>query len=167
MTLLKPELAVSGDDEVRGNFVVREVGEARRSFPVETVLAEFDVRSKKVSITVDDRVVGLIPRGADNILEVEFFRAGRELSDEALLNLYADKGLIPADLYSMAAVNRGINGLWRERRNATVIQIPNDKNFYSLIFLEHKGLCLCVLKKSNRKWREDWWFGGIRPPVAV
>jgi hypothetical protein len=109
----------------------------------------------------DDKVVDAMPHGAGNEVEVCLFKLGRYVSDAYLDKEYALRGLVPADPYSLAAVN--------EVDPAFADQYPNGThwkdakgNWCFAAFVRWGGERNVLVGRHGDGWGDDWWFAGLR-----
>jgi hypothetical protein len=111
-------------------------------------------------VTAD--VVKAMPRGTGEKVEVVFFKVSRDISDDDLEKEYALRGLVPADAYSLAAVNEADPSFADDRPNATHWKDENDKWCYAAFDRWDDGRSVDV-GRSGYDWGDDWWFAGLRP----
>lgn len=111
---------------------------------------------------VAEDVVQAMPRGAGEKAEVVFFKVGRDISDDDLEKEYALRGLVPADAYSLAAVNENDSVFADDRPNATHWKDANGKWCYAAFNRWRDERDVDVHRDDVRDWRDFWWFAGLR-----
>lgn len=141
--------------EAVSNLIIRHVAVYRHQTP-QSVL---DVTGRKTYINAS--VVKTMPRGEGAEVEVSFFRVGRDLSDPDLDKEYTLRGLIPADPYSLAAVNQADPAFADDHPNATHWQ-DADGNWCYAIFSRWDGERYVNVSRRDGAWGDRWWFSGLR-----
>ncbi len=106
-------------------------------------------------------VAKVMPRGDGVEAEVFFFHVGRHLSDTDLDKEYELRGLVPADLYSLAAVNEANPPFADEHPNATHFQ-DADGNWCYATFFRWGSEWRVGVGSDGYDWDDDWWFAGLR-----
>ena len=86
-------------DRLAGDVIIRRMRVNRSRSPQEALAAT----GRKQYVT--DAVVAHMPRGEGDEAEIFFFKVGRWISDDDLEKEYSSRGLVPADPFSLAAVN--------------------------------------------------------------
>ncbi|MEK7570446.1 MAG: hypothetical protein AAB515_03365 [Patescibacteria group bacterium] len=141
--------------ETISNMVVRHVT-VDRSLKPEAVLDATE-RAKYT----DKKVVQSMPKGEGNETDVCFFTVGRYLSDEELEKEYASRGLVPADPYSQAAVNRDDKTFADDHPNGTHWKDADGKWCFAA-FRRWRGERHVYVFRSYDEWHDGWWFAGVR-----
>lgn len=112
-------------------------------------------------IHADDEVLKNAPRNKKQG-ELEFFSLGEYVSDDDLEKEYKSRGLMPADLYALAA--------WNEehkddgRKYFATHWKDKDGNWCFAAFGRWggDGRGVFVLRSDGDEWSGRWWFGGVR-----
>jgi hypothetical protein len=113
------------------------------------------------NLYVNDRVVEAMPRGQGTEADIYFFKLGRYVSDTDLDKEYALRGLVPADPYSLAAVNEDDPAFADDYSNATHWKDVNGRWCHAA-FGRWDGERGVLVDSSAYDWDVDWWFAGIR-----
>lgn len=111
---------------------------------------------------VDAGVVAIMPRGEGATAELSFFKVGRGISDNDLEKEYALHGLVPADAYSLAAVNEADLAFADDHPNATHWKDANGKWCYAAFIRWHVGGRRVFVGRCDVDWHDCWWFAGLR-----
>ena len=111
---------------------------------------------------VTDSVVASMPKGTGKKVEVEFFKVGKRVIDSELEKEYANRGLVPVDPYSLAAVNEADLAFADEHPNATHWKDEQGKWCYAAFPQWCVVGRLVYVYRNDVGWRDGWWFGGLR-----
>lgn len=144
-------------DRVRTNLtntVIRMVKVDRNRTPQEVLDA-----TKRNQYT-DKKVVGTMPKGEGDEVEVTFFKLGRYVSDADLAKEYEARGLKP-DQYAQAAVNEADPGFADEHPNGSHWQ-RTDGGYNFLAFGRWHDERGVHCRRDDLDWFDDWWFAGVR-----
>jgi len=140
--------------ERRANTIVRRVKVNRNRTPQQAL----DATGWKQY--TDAAVVAGMPRGAGEEAEVFFFKVGRYVSDVDLEKEYTLCGLVPADPYSLAAVNEADPAFGDTHPNGTHWKNADDKWCFAMFF--HWSVeRLVFVSRRGLDWDADWWFAGL------
>lgn len=90
----------------------------------------------------------------------EYTRPGF-MSDEDLEKCYDRRGLIPADPYSVAGMNRDDQALADNHPHTTHWKDANGRWCFATFYRWDDGRDLDVYRRDS-EWRDDWWFAGLR-----
>lgn len=137
------------------NMIVRRT-KVDRSLSPEAVL-DATGRNKYT----DKKVVKSMPKGEGDEVDVYFFKVSRFISDEDLEKEYALRGLVPADPYSQAAVNRDDPAFADEHPNGTHWKDADGKWCFFACFRWDGERCVHVDRRGSG-WGDGWWFAGLR-----
>lgn len=141
--------------EVVSNLIIRTVKVNRSRSPKEAIVA-----TGRVEYTNDD-VVKSMPHGVGDNVEVIFFKIGKSVSEDSLENEYALRVLVPADPYSLAAVNEADSAFADSHPNGTHWKDENGKWCYAA-FDRWGGERSVGVDRSVYDWGGYWWFAGLR-----
>ncbi len=141
--------------EAISNMIIRRVPVNRRRTPQEVL----DATGRKQY--TDKDVVGAMPHGEGEEVEVCFFNLGRDISDTDLDKEYEVHGLEPADPYSLAAVNEADPALADNNPNCTHWKDSRGKWCY-VAFYRWYGVERRVGVDRGGGWGGRWWFAGLR-----
>ena len=111
----------------------------------------------------DSDVVTTMPSGGTGISEnvtVEFFKLGKNVSDNKLAKAYEKHGLVP-DPYAQAAVNEADPVFSDEHPNGTHWK-DKDGNWCFATFDRSDGERNVGVSRFDVGWGGGWWFGGVR-----
>jgi len=142
--------------EAISNLIVRRVTVNRTCTPQEAIDA-----TGRTQYT-DRTIVDAMPRGEGEETEVIFFNLGRYVSDDNLDKEYELCGLIPADPYSLAAVNEADPTFADDHPNATHWKDSSGKWCYAAFDRfddDERGV---FVSRSGDGWHDAWWFAGLR-----
>lgn len=114
----------------------------------------------------DRSVVDAMPKGEGDKAEVVFFKPDLSerdgfITDDDLEKEYELRGLIPADPYSLAAVNEADPAFADEKPNATHWKDAQGK-WCCAVFSRWHGERGVLVRRDDSDWRGYWWFAGIR-----
>ena len=137
------------------NLITRIVKVDRKRSPQEVLKAT----GRKQYVT--DSVVAEMPKGEGEETEVIFFNIGRVVSDNDLEKEYELRGLIPADPYSLAAVNEADPAFADEHPNGTHWKDAGGNWCFASFGLWVDDRRVLVYRIGH-DWRVDWWFAGVR-----
>ncbi len=115
---------------------------------------------------VTDNVVAKMPKGEGDEVDVVFFKLGRYISDNDLEKEYELRGLIPADPYSVAAVNEADPAFADERPNGTHWK-DKDGNWCFAAFIRWSGVRVVRVDRGVNAWNGRWWFAGLRKSAST
>lgn len=164
---------VLGDDTLLDEIYasIRKRVEARSNFIIRTVTVNRK-RSAKEALKatgrnhyVTDSVVAKMPNGEGEEMEVIFFNLGRFVSDNDLDKEYELRGLIPADPFTLAAVNEADPAFADERPNGTHWKDKDDQWCFAAFyrFLVERRV---HVRRDGDDWDDDWWFAGVRKSTS-
>ena len=143
--------------EFMGNAMTRFIRVDRTRTPKETIKA-----TNRAEYT-DNSVVKTMPAGGDgaeNEVEVVFFKLGRYVSDNDLAAEYEKRGLKP-DPYAVAAVNEADPSFADDYYNSTHWKNA-DGNWCYVAFYRGDNERRVHVDRGDGDWVADWWFGGVR-----
>lgn len=107
------------------------------------------------------KVVNGMPKGEGDEVDVYFFKVSRFISDEDLEKEYALRGLVPADPYSQAAVNRDDKTFADKHPNGTHWK-DSDGNWCFAACCLWDGERFVYVGRFGSVWDVYWWFAGLR-----
>ena len=111
---------------------------------------------------IDRGVVDSMPRGQGETGEVIFFKVGRFISDDNLGKEYELRGLVPADPYSLAQVNKSDPSFADTHPNGTHWKDADGKWCFAT-FRRWIGDERDVnVRRNDSDWFDRWWFAGLR-----
>ncbi|MBU0964389.1 hypothetical protein KKC06_05115 [Patescibacteria group bacterium] len=141
--------------EAVSNMIVRKVKVDRTRTSQEAL----DVTGRKQY--TDDDVVKSMPNGKGDETEVIFFKVGRTISDDDLEKEYELRGLVPADPYSLCAVNGNDPAFADEHPNGTHWKDSNGKWCFASFgrWIDERGVSV---DRDGRDWADCCWFAGVR-----
>ncbi|HXF43908.1 MAG TPA: hypothetical protein VNK70_00285 [Candidatus Paceibacterota bacterium] len=144
--------------EAVSNLIIRRVKVDRSRTPQEAL----DATGRKQY--TNRSVVAAMPRGEGEEVEVIFFNLGRYVSDNDLEKEYELRGLMPADPYSLAAVNGADPAFADERPNGTHWKDADGRWCYAAFDRHWDDGRRVRVNRDGRDWSDDWWFAGLRSP---
>ena len=142
--------------EAVSNLITRRVKVDRTRTPQEAIVATSRAQY------LDKKVVATMPRGEGSEAEVFFFNLGRYVSDDDLEKGYELRGLKPADLYSVAAVNEVDPTFADEYPNGTHWKDDKGKWCFAAFSRWRGERRVGVDRRDGRDWFDYWWFAGLR-----
>ena len=148
--------------EARSNMIVRSVKVDRTRTPKKVLDATG--RTQYVS----DDVVKAMPKGEGEEVEVIFFKPAKEfykngvISDADLEKAYALVGLVPADVYSQAAVNEADPAFADEHPNGTHWKDKGDNWCFATFGRWSADARFVYVRRLGSGWSDIWWFAGLR-----
>jgi len=145
---------VRGYVERFSKMVVRIVWVIRTRTPSEAIAAT------KRREYIDKTVLEEMPKGRGTRTKVIFFQVGRLISDDDLEKEYTLRGLLPADPYSLAAVNEADPAFADDRPNATYWKNKEGKLCYAA-FRRSGGERGVEVSRNVSVWFGGWWFAGL------
>ena len=110
---------------------------------------------------VSNEVVATMPEGEGDEAEVIFFNLGHYVSDDDLDKEYKDRGLVPTDPFSLAAVNEADPEFADDHPNGTHWKDANG-NWCYIAFNRWHGERIVNVSRNVRRWDDYWWFAGRR-----
>jgi hypothetical protein len=112
-------------------------------------------------VLVDDGITDSMPPPRDGEVDVVFFRTNVVVDDPKFADEYARHGLIPADPFSVAAVNEVDPTFATRHRNGTLWRNADGQ----LCYLKFSGKGRVNLRryKFHRDWTTNLWVAGIKP----
>lgn len=110
---------------------------------------------------IDKAVVAAMPRGTGETVEVVLFTLVRFVSDAELEKEYGLRSLIPADPYSLAAVNEADPTFADSHPNGTHWK-DADGNWCFATFDGWGGERRVRVYRHGSGWHDRWWFAGVR-----
>lgn len=141
--------------EAKAKEIVRRVKVNRTRSPQEALVATGR------RLFVNDDVAKSMPKGVGEEVEVVFFTLDRHVSVSDLEQEYEKRGLKPADICSLAAVNEADPAFADEKPNGT--QWKDDKdNYYCAAFNRWRVERAVDVDRHGRDWLGSWWFAGLR-----
>lgn len=141
--------------EMVSNLIIRHV-KVNREIPPQEVLAATGYTQYTNGDVVRDML-----KGEGEEVEVIFFKLDRYVSDDELEREYALRGLVPADPYSLAAVNRDDPTLADAKPNCTHWKDIEGKWCFATFNRWDDERNLRVYRR-DAEWGDDWWFAGLR-----
>ncbi len=141
--------------EVVSNMIVRRVKVNRTRKPQEVL----DATGRKQY--TNRAVVDGMSQGEGDEAEVVFFNLGRYVTDTELEKEYEMRGLVPADPYSLAAVNEADPAFADEKPNGTHWQ-DSDGQWCCAAFYRWDGGRYVGVRRNVNDWDDHWWFAGRR-----
>lgn len=141
--------------EAVSDMIVRRVTVNRSRTPEEALKATGRNRY------TDDNVVAGMPRGEGDEAAVCFFKVGRYVSDDDLEKEYALRDLVPADAYSLAAVNEDDPSFGDDHPNSTHWKDSKSKWCCAAFDCWDGGRSVRV-RRNDGDWDGRWWFAGLR-----
>jgi hypothetical protein len=142
--------------EMISNMIVRHVMGVSRNLKPQEVL-----KATGRNLYVSDDVVETMPKGSGAEADIIFFKLGRFVSDADLEKEYEQRGLVPADPYSLAKVNENDHAFADEHPNGTHWKDPND-NWCFVAFNRWDVGRRVRVSRSGSDWDGRWWFAGLR-----
>lgn len=109
----------------------------------------------------DSEVVMDMPHGEGAEVDVVFFWVCRSWSDPDLDQECAHHGLIPADPYSIAAVNKADPAFADTHPNSGHWKDANGRWCY-MAFNHWRGKRNVIVKRGGSEWLVERWFAGLR-----
>jgi len=109
----------------------------------------------------DENVVKEMPKGEGEETDVYFFKLDRYVSDDDLEKEYASRGLIPADPYTLAAVNRDDKSFADEHPNGTHWKDAGGDWCFAA-FRRWRGEREVFVDRDDCDWHDSWCFAGLR-----
>jgi hypothetical protein len=112
---------------------------------------------------LNDSVVASIPQGeGDEAEDMIFFKLGRNINDADLEKEYDLRGLKPADLYALAAVNESDPAFADKHPNGTPWKDADGEWCYAAFLRWYDDERSVSVNRSIGGWVGVWWFAGIR-----
>ena len=147
---------------VNDMIVVRDVN-VDRKLPPTALPASI----KRNQLIEDDEVLWQLPRGEGENVDVYFFRskvAARYTlaSDREIDAELEERGLVPADWYSLSEVNKKLQTFADEFPNCTHWQDPRGV-WYFIGFSTFCGWPTMRIESSDKPFGKNWWHAGILP----
>lgn len=140
------------------SMIVRRVKVNRSRSPAEMLNAT----NRKQYL--DRNVVKDIPKGKEDEPEIFFFKLGYEINDDNLEKEYSLRGLKPADVYSLGAVNEADRAFSDDYPNGTHWK-GIDGNWCYAAFIRWCGdghRVHIIRSIVDDDWDDFWWFAGVR-----
>lgn len=109
----------------------------------------------------DGKVVKAMPKGSGEETDVYFFKVGRWISDADLDNEYEQRGHVPADPYTLAAVNEDDPAFADQYPNGTHWKDADDRWCFAA-FCRWSGERGVNVGRRGSDWSGSWWFAGVR-----
>jgi hypothetical protein len=116
------------------------------------------------NLYVTDDVVKAMPKGAGTEVDVVFFKldlGGGYISDDNLEKEYELRGLVPADPFSLAAVNEADPAFADDHPNGTHWKDSSGKWCFETFYRWGDERRVHV-DRNDLGWDDDWWFAGLR-----
>ena len=98
----------------------------------------------------------------DPEVEVVFFRIGRTIKVTELAAEYESRGLVPADPYSLAAVNEAEPAFADTYPNGTQWQDAEGQYCFAAFARWFDGGRHVRVRRLGNDWRDRWFFAGVR-----
>lgn len=137
------------------NIIVRRAKVNRGLSPLEVLRSLNCGRSYSLS------AVNSMPRGKGKETEIFFFQVGRRVNNEGSLEKeYSLRGLVPADPYSLAAVNGDDPTFRADHPNCTHWK-DSAGDWCYMSFTNSNGVEVNH-RMATAGWNASWWFAGIR-----
>lgn len=116
--------------------------------------------------SINKRVIESMPRGEGDDVEVTFFALDYPASDESLEQEFENRGLKPADPYSLAAVNRDDLAFGQKTGNLTHWKSAGGKWCYAAFYgwrevADTVEARADVNYNTKGQWSPGVWFAGI------
>lgn len=140
--------------ELMSSTIVRRVRVDRTRTPRKAIAATGRVEY------LSDSVVAAMPRGEGEEVAVHFFKVGRFVSDAALDEEYAKRGLVPADPYSMLAVDESDPAFGDDHPHGTHWKDADGMWCFAACG-RWSGRRDVRVYRSVDDWHGDWWFAGL------
>lgn len=104
-----------------------------------------------------------MPKGKGQNALVFFFKLNRRIDDEALEEEYKIRGLVPADPYSLAAVNADDADWNFSKKYRNVTHWKNNKSEWCSIIFSQQYVSedRADTNRGNRTYSENIWFAGM------
>ncbi len=118
------------------------------------------------NLYVNDDVVATMPKGTGKEAEVVFFNLGRYVSDTDLDKEYELRGLVPADPYSLAAVNEADPTFAEKKPHGTHWKDADGKWCFATFDLWDDERDV-IVDRDGDAWLDGWWFAGVRKAVKA
>jgi hypothetical protein len=147
--------------EMVSNLVTRRVKVNRSLTPQQAL----DATGRKQY--TDRKVVDNMPKGEGEEVELVLFKSdlserNGHISDNDLEKECDQRGLIPADPYSLAALNEVDPAFADTHPNGTHWK-DSDGKWCFAAFLRWRVVARGVdVYRYDYVWRDDWWFAGLR-----
>jgi hypothetical protein len=129
----------------------------------ELAREQFEVFRRRVELFSDliiRQATVVTPQGETKEVEVVFFKPNRLiLNDDELTKEYDLRGLCPADLSSLSAINQADPSFSNEKPNATHHKGPDGRWYYATFDQSEQG-CVGVSRYGYKD--RAWWFAGVR-----
>ncbi|MGJ0531845.1 hypothetical protein [Methylocystis sp.] len=138
------------------DMIVRCVRVNRSRSPQEALAAT----GRKQYVT--DAVVADMPRGDGDEAEIFFFKVGRWISDDDLEKEYSSRGLVPADPFSLAAVNEVDATFADDHPNGTHWKDADGKWCFATFYRWSDDERSVSVGRGVSGWLGSWWFAGRR-----
>lgn len=137
-----------------GDIIVRRVAVDGSRTPCSAIAA-----TKRVQY-VNNAIADAMPRAQSDEVEIVFFAVDRTISDAELEQEYEQRGLIPADPFSLAAVNEADPAFADTYPNAT--HWKDAEGCWCFAAFSHwLGIRVDVYRYGH-DWSGYWWFAGRR-----
>jgi hypothetical protein len=111
---------------------------------------------------VEHPLANSLPRDGRESDDVFFFRIPRGTRNIDLEQVFAKRGLKPADPYALAQVNLDDEAFSGRYPNATYWRDEMGR-FVGLAFYEKDGARSIIVDSSDGVWHDQWWLAGVRP----
>lgn len=141
--------------EAISDLIVRKVTVDRTRTPKKVLDA-----TGRTQYTTDG-VVKAMPKGEGEEVEVVFFKLNGYVSDADLEKEYELRGLVPADPYSLAAVNEADPAFADEHPNGTHWKDGGDNWCYAT-FRRWDDVRGVYVGRGDDDWGGVWFFAGLR-----
>ena len=142
--------------EALSNLIIHIVKVNRGRTPQEALDA-----TGRVQYT-DKDVVATMPRGEGEEAEVIFFNIARFVTNAELDQEYELRGLKPADVYSLAAVNEADRDFAKEKPNGTQWKDAEGKYCFATFRQWGDDERRVSVYRDSHDWCDGWWFAGLR-----
>lgn len=145
------------------NSVTRTVRVNRAQTPEQMIefseVGEAWMKDRSFMHYVDDDVLPSMPKGFGEEVTVSFFRLfDQELNPEALLGQYALRGIVPADPYSVLAVNGSDRSFALQFPNRAIWRDPTGTWCYCSLQVVDGRTRLYIKKCEDRYCYNSYFF---------
>jgi len=140
-------------------MIVRTVSVDRSRTPEQALVATGRAQH------TDSKVVATMPKGNSEEVKVVFFKVGKFVSDDDLEKEYAGRNLVPADPFSLAAVNEAYQAFADKYPNGTHWKDDNG-NWCFAAFVRWDDERDVYVRRNAYDWGGGWWFAALASTKA-